>query len=249
MGGDLLQLGGCWLGLLFFTGLMIGLRHEGARRLRYFTLMCLALLILVQALGRTGLSQIAPEYNSENLLVLLTPLIVMFGVAFFLTLLSQISVPVLQVQFGVTLLLAALAWEPLVSTLVVKVPTISYPPYSPPGVQRICGWMEPDELMMSDIPWAVAWYGDRQCTWTTINWQYEFGSINDYVKPVHGLYLSFNTLNGHLLTDCVQGTVDSWDNFAYRTLAHNNIPDGFPLRQFPQDSSIQGLFLTDRQRW
>ena len=58
-----------------------------ARRLRYFTLMCLGVFIIFQALGRTRTFRyISPEMNSENLLVLLTPLVMIFGVAFFLTL-------------------------------------------------------------------------------------------------------------------------------------------------------------------
>ena len=44
-----------------------------------------------------------------------------------------------------------------------------YPPYFPPEIQQIAGWMKPDELMMSDVPWAVAWYGDRQCVWLSLD--------------------------------------------------------------------------------
>ena len=60
----------------------------------------------------------------------------------------------------------------------------AFPPYNPPEIQEVSGWMRPDEMMMSDIPWAVAWYGDRQCAWITINSNYEFFQFNDYVKPV-----------------------------------------------------------------
>jgi hypothetical protein len=247
--GDIFRLGGGWLGILFFAGLLLGLRNPAARRLRYFTIMCLGVLIVVEALGRTHLSNITPEFNSENLLVLLTPLVVIFGVAFFLTLLNQMNVPSLQARIGVIVVLVALAWQPLVSTVLTKVPTVAYPPYYPPDVQKISAWMHPDELMMSDIPWAVAWYGDRQCTWTTINSQYEFFSLNDYVKPVRGLYLTLNTLDGKLFTECMQGGVESWGNFVLKTVAANQLPAGFPLRNVPQDSLLSGLYLTDRQRW
>jgi 4-amino-4-deoxy-L-arabinose transferase-like glycosyltransferase len=247
--GDIFRLGGGWLGILFFAGLLLGLRNPAARRLRYFTLMCLGVLIVVETLGRTHLSNITPEFNSENLLVLLTPLVVIFGVAFFLTLLNQMNVPSLQARIGVIVVLVVLAWQPLVTTVVTRVSAVAYPPYYPPDVQKISAWMHPDELLMSDIPWAVAWYGDRQCTWTTINSQYEFFALNDYVKPVRGLYLTLVSLNGKLLTECLQGPVDSWAYFAWQTLAHDKLPDGFPLRNVPQDSLLSGLYLTDRQRW
>jgi hypothetical protein len=127
--------------------------------------------------------------------------------------------------------------------------TLSYPPYYPPDIQKFSAWMKPDEMVMSDVPWAVAWYGDRQCTWTTLNYQYEFVALNDFVKPVNALYLTLNTLDGKLETECLQGGVDSWHNFAYKTLAYEQLPDRFPLRNFPQGTLASGLFVADHQRW
>jgi len=108
--------------------------------------------------------------------------------------------------------------------------------------------MQPNELIMSDIPWAVAWYGDHQCVWNTVNSQYEFFQFNDYVKQVRALYLTLDTLDGRLFTECLQGGVDSWGNFCLKTVAANQIPPQFPLRTAPY-GLLSGLFLTDRQRW
>src|SRR5664280_1123943 len=88
----LLQAPGVWVGILFFAGLLLGLRNLAARRLRYFTMMCLGVFIIVQSLGRTELFNVTPDLNTENLLVLLTPLAVIFGAVFFLTLLDQMKV-------------------------------------------------------------------------------------------------------------------------------------------------------------
>ena len=244
----LLQANGVWVGALFFAGLLLGLRNLAARRLRYFTMMCLGVFIIAEALGRTQLSIITPEMNSENLLALLTPLVAIFGVAFFLTLLNQMNVPTPQVRYGVIALLAIIACQPLIGTLVSKASPVAYPPYYPPDIQKIAGWMRPDELTMSDVPWAVAWYGDRQCTWTTINSQYEFFALNDYLKPVHALYLTLGTMDARLVTECLQGGVDSWGNFVLKTVAANQIPSQFPLKASGRLSGF-GLFLTDRQRW
>jgi hypothetical protein len=244
----LMQANGVWVGALFFAGLLLGLRNLAARRLRYFTMMCLGVFIIAEALGRTQLSIITPEMNSENLLALLTPLVAIFGVAFFLTLLNQMNVPTPQMRYGVIALLAVIACQPLIGTLVSKASPVAYPPYYPPDIQKIAGWMRPDELTMSDVPWAVAWYGDRQCTWTTINSQYEFFALNDYLKPVHALYLTLGTMDARLVTECLQGGVDSWGNFVLKTVAANQIPSQFPLKASGRLSGF-GLFLTDRQRW
>jgi Dolichyl-phosphate-mannose-protein mannosyltransferase len=247
--GDLLRLGGGWIAILFFAGLLLELRQTAARRLRYFTMLCLGTLAVVQALGKTGLSSSSPEINSENLLVLLTPFIVIFGVVFFLNLLGQMNTPSPEIRYGVVVVFAMVCCQPLLAALLPpKVSPVSYPPYYPPEIQTISGWMRPDECMMSDIPWAVAWYGRHQCVWNTINSQYEYFLFNDNVKQVRALYLTLNTLDEKLFTDCLQGGVDSWGNFVLKTVVANQIPPQFPLKVAPY-GLMTGLFLTDRQRW
>ena len=246
---DLLRIGGSWVAVLFFAGLLLGLRNVAARRLRYFTMLCLGVFVLAQSLGRTQFSTISPEINSENLLVLLTPLAVIFGVAFFLTLLNQMKTPSPQVRLAVIVLMVLVSCQTFITNLLPpKISPVAYPPYYPPEIQKVSAWMRPDEMMMSDIPWAVAWYGHHQCTWTTINSQYEFFQFNDYVKQVRALYLTLNTLDGKLFTECLQGGVDSWGNFCLKTVAANQIPPQFPLKVAPY-GLLSGLFLTDRQRW
>jgi hypothetical protein len=247
---ELFRLGGGWMAVLFLAGLLLGLRNLMARRLRYFTMMCLGIFIIVSVLGKTSWSSLSSELNTENPLVLLTPLVMIFGVAFFLTLLGQMNIPSLQVRYGVIVLVVGLACQQFILTLLPpKTPPTVYPPYYPPEIQKFSDWLRPDELMMSDIPWAVAWYGDRQCTWTTINSQSEFFQLNDNVKHVAALYLTLNTLNAKLFTECLQGGVDSWGNFVLKALAANQIPTGFPLVNFPTQTILSGLFLTDRIRW
>ena len=98
---DLPKLGGSWVTAFFLVGLLVGFRNLAVRRLRYFLLGCLVLLVIVQALGRTQLSEDSPEINSENLLVLLAPLVLMYGVSLFFLLLDQIELPFLQLRYAV----------------------------------------------------------------------------------------------------------------------------------------------------
>ena len=247
---DLLRVGGNWVAVVFFAGLLLGLRNTAARRLRYFTMMCLGVLAVVQALGKTQLSAIVPEINSENLLVLLTPLAIIFGVAYFLTLLNQMKTPSPQIHLAVVGLMILVTSEALITNLLPpKSSPVAYPPYYPPEIQKVSSWMRPDELVMSDIPWAVAWYGDRQCVWTTLNSQTDFFQFNDYIKQVRGLYLTLNTLDGRLYTECLLGGAESWGNFALKTAVAGQVPQGFTLRYFPAGVLQSGLFFTDHQRW
>jgi hypothetical protein len=246
------KLGESWASMLFLAGLLLGFRSAASRRLRYFLLMCLGTFIVVQALGRTGLSDESPEVNSENLIVLTTPLVFIYGVVFFLTFLGQMKLPVKQLRSAIIGLFVALSCLPLIDTLLAsKVSPVVYPPYYPPDIQKVAGWMKENELMMSDVPWAVAWYGHHQCVWLTLNAQDDFFAINDDLKPVQGLYLTPETLDAKLLSDCVRGGENSWGNFLLKSMVQNQAPLKFPLMHTPTGSAAipSGLFLTDRQRW
>jgi 4-amino-4-deoxy-L-arabinose transferase-like glycosyltransferase len=249
---DLPKLGGSWASILFLAGLLLGFRGTAARRMRYFLLMCLGTFIVVQALGRTQLSDVSPEVNSENLMVLLAPLVFVYGVSFFFTFLDQMKLAVPQLRYVVIAVFVALSCLPviLISTLMApKVMPVVYPPYYPPDIQNTAGWMKENELMMSDVPWAVAWYGRHQCVWLTLNAQDDFFAINDYLKPVQALFLTPETMDGKFVSDLVRSGEHSWGSFIVSGVLQNQIPQGFPLRNAPTGFLPERLFLTDRERW
>jgi hypothetical protein len=267
---ELPKIGGSLVGCLFLAGFLLGLRNETARRLRHFTLACLGLFLLVTAMAQTSLDTLGGGVNGENLLVLLAPLAIIFGVAFFLTLLDQMILPWLPLRYLAMGMMAAVACLPLILTLLPpRARVVSYPPYYPPDLQRIGAWMDPKDLTMSDIPWAVAWYGRRQCVWTTLNSGSEFYQLNDYLKPVNGLYLSSQTMDGRLMSDCLQGDQNNWNAFVLDHIGVRNFKTdegddawdaffrkgsagrqkSFPLQYSPPRILTSGVFLTDHPRW
>jgi Dolichyl-phosphate-mannose-protein mannosyltransferase len=246
---DLLKTFGTCTGALFFAGLFMGFHTPGARRGRYFLLMCLGVFIVVQSLGRTQLSELSPEINSENLLVLLVPLVVVFGASFFFTLLEQMALPLAQLRYAVIAGFMALGCLPLVFSLMPLARPVVYPPYYPPEIQQTANWMKPEELMMSDVPWAVAWYGDRQCVWLTLDWQDDFNAMNKNLKPVQALYLTAQSMDGKFVSEWMEGNERSWGGFLLQVLNDKRVPDKFPLTKAPQGFFPERLFLTDQVRW
>ena len=244
------RLGGSWASMLFLAGLLLGFRGIAVRRMRYFLLMCLGMFMVVQALGRTQLSDESPEVNSENLLVLLIPLVFCYGVSFSFTFVEQMKLPVSQLRYAVIAVFAALSCLPMIFTLLsAKLSPVVFPPYFPPDIQQTAGWMKENELMMSDVPWAVAWYGQRQCVWLTLDPQNDFFAINDNLKVVQALYLTPRTMDGKFLSDWVLSGERSWGSFIIMVGLQNQIPPGFPLRNAPTGFLPERLFLTDRERW
>ncbi len=248
---DLPKLGGSWVGAFFLVGLLVRFRSPSLNRLRYFLLLCLPVLIVAQALGHTQLSEDSPTVNSENLLALVAPLVIVFGVAFFFTLLDQIDLPVRQLRYLITGVFCALVCLPAFFSLVSSRNTVpAYPPYYPPIIQKTAGWMKESEMMMSDVPWAVAWYGQRQCLWLTLGLQTDFFSISDYQKPISAIYLTPVTMDERFLSQWLRNSDFSWGSFVLEYgILKKDLPRSFPLRRALPTWMPNHFILMDYDRW
>lgn len=249
---------GGWLMALFLAGLLLGFRSLTIRRIRYYLLGGLGLLFVMQALGRTQLTEDSPVINSENYLVVLAPLIVVYSVGFFYALLDQLKLDAIQLRWLVIAVFGGLACLPMILALMPPrhMPVV-YPPYYPPAIQEAASYLKPGELMMSDIPWAVAWYGKRQCMWLTLeaeNDPQDTGqkenvfTINDFEKPINGLYLTPRTLDMRFGSDMVRGGRRSWGNLILNIMLRKEVPKPFPLREIVPEFLPEQLFITDWKR-
>jgi hypothetical protein len=206
---DALRLGGGFVSVFFLVGLMVVFPNPAAARLRYFVLGCLLLLIFVQALGRTHLTDDSPEINTENLLALLAPMILLFGVHFFWLLLGQIYLPLRELRYVAVGFFCLVACLPMVfNFLPPKTSPIAYPPYFPPYIQSAASYIKEDELSMCDIPWAMAWYGRVPSIWATETAE-PFLEIDALQKPIKELYFTSVTLNARFLTEWMKKS-DGW---------------------------------------
>ena len=255
---ELPKLGGSVTTVFFLVGLMVPFVNVGLGRMRIFLLGSLAVLILVQALGRTHLSTASLEINSENLLVLPAPLIFMYGVGMYSLLLDRLELPIVRLRHLVTGTLLFAASAPLILLLLPpREFPLAYPPYWPPWIQQFTHWMTEKELVMSDMPWATAWYGRRQSVWTTMNVQDpknhdDFYTINDSKKPVRALYLTPLSIDARFFSQMLKGQDWAWGKFVVDSLVlTNGLPPGFPLRHSPLGPYLDSghVFLTDWPRW
>jgi hypothetical protein len=252
---------GSWITALFVASVLIPFRNPGLSRLKYFLLGTLAVYLFVQALGKTELSTDSPKINSENLLVIFTPLFFLFGSGLFYILLDQIELPApwfrsLIISSSVVILSLPMIFK----LLPPRTSPISYPPYYPPMHQALAEWMRPEELIMSDLPWAVAWYGDRQSLWVTLDYglsnRDDFYRINDEYKAIKAVYLTEITTDAKFLTQMrladsnPQAREGIWGKFYLDAVVMKDIPNGFPLRTAPPSILPHVLFLSDTEaRW
>jgi hypothetical protein len=250
---DLPKLGGSWVAALFLTSLLLSYRNPALRRLRYFLISTLLVLIVIQAFGHTQISEDSPTVNGENLLVLTVPLMLIFGVGLFFQLVDQMSLGFRELRYVTIGVFGFVACLPMVyvflSPKAGPFGALAYPPYYPPAIQQTCGWMKEGELMMSDIPWAVAWYGNHQCVWLTQNAESEFFAVHDLLKPVRAIYLTPRTMDNRFLSQWVRAGENSWASFIMESVLRSRIPENFPLRWSGPGFLPEQIFLTDRERW
>jgi len=151
-------------------------------------------------------------------------------------------------------------WLPMLFALFSsKRNPVTYPPYRPAAIQNITQLMGKNELAMSDIPWAMAWYGDRQCIWLTLyatvdqnnqrEWEESFVAVNDILKPVAALYLTPRTLDARFQSQWMRAGEGSWLNFVAGILLKKELPAAFPLTQLLPGYMPEQLVLFDTKRW
>lgn len=242
---DVPKLGGNWVSIFFLVGLLIPFRKPTLSKIRFFLLGSLFTLMCAQALGQTHLTDDSPVINSENLLVLAAPLVFIFGTALFFTLIDQISdttPQVIKIYTGFFV-------------LVVSAPLILYflsPARSNPNaldtysINLAARWSNDKELMMSDVPSAMAWYGRQPCAWLTLNDADDFSQLHA-LAPLHSLYLSAKTTDNMLSQTAEKKT--SWEHFALECWTSKEVPDQFPLTKAPAGFTLDRIYLSDKETW
>jgi hypothetical protein len=265
---DLPRLGGSWVSAFFLVGLLVPFRSLTLSRLRTFVVVSLVVMMGVQALGRTGLTAENAEVNSENQLVVLAPMVFLFGVSLFFVLLEQFGWKAASIRLLVLSAFGVLASVPLFFSLLTPVHSaLAYPPYYPPYIQEKASEVNDEDLIMTDFPWAVAWYGRRPSVWLSLKYREEvspkyrndFYAVYKQGRPIRALYLSARTLKTietQSLAPWLRGVgsenweeaVSDWDTFVLLGVyLKHEVPTGFPLKRAPFGLSSE-LFLADSER-
>ena len=245
---ELPRLAGSWISAFFLVGLFIDFRTPAVRRLRSFALFSLVTLGLVQTMVKSQVSIDTPVVNGENLIFLIAPLVVLFGVSLFMVVFEQIEWPVREMRLIALVFFTLLLSLPLVFRFIPpRTNPVVFPPYNPPALDIFGKWMQPGELTMSDMPWAMAWYGQRESVWCTLKVNASgnestaetFFAVSDYIKPVQLLVLSRLTVDQSVILE------EPWNTFALTCFVAKQAPAWFPLRVTQPYWTPHFIVLTD----
>jgi hypothetical protein len=227
---------GSWLLLAFFA---VGVMYRFRR---------------ADVVGLRGLlaseRQTENEIFGDNLLVLFVPLITVYGVAFFYLLLERIPFRIRLTRGLAIAAFAAVNVAPIVYTLLPpRKPAYAYPPYLPPVLRAVAGWFDKEELGCSDLPWAVAWYGDRRCLWLPLTVK-DFYDIHDFGGPPGFKGISFMLLTPYMLDRPLNSQLFKGEYAGWATVIRGRMPPEFPLKALTAlPPGTDQILFADRPRW
>jgi len=265
---ELPRFGGSWITAFFLVGLLVPFKNPALSRLRVFLVLALITGVLVRAMGAAPEAAEGGPTSVDPVLVTFAPLVFIFGSGLFTTLLNQISTRIPGIRLPVLGGFCLLFWFPLLLSYLVPVRTaLAYPPYYPPSIQEKAGFVQENAWVMSDIPWAMAWYGDRSSVlWPSDyrtpgegRFHNDFFEIHERFKSIQALYLSTQAM-GRIETaplldwisrsdeEAWESSVADWEAFMLvGILLKNEVPQGFPLKNAPLGIYPE-LFLMDSER-
>jgi 4-amino-4-deoxy-L-arabinose transferase-like glycosyltransferase len=244
---NLRLIGSDFLVFFFGVGLLYSFRRNDATRLRGVLLGALAVAIFAMSLIGSDPERNGPDVNGGNLLVLLLPLVAIFGVAFFYLLLDRVPFRIKLTRAMVIGAFAALNISPMIFTMLPPRPgPFPYPPYVPPVTRWVASLFETNELGCSDLPWSMAWDGDRHTLWLPMSIE-EFYEISDFVSPkgVQFMMLTPYLLDAKRESEIMKGEYKGWAG-----LVQGQLRSDFPLKAYvavPPEN--QQILLADRPRW
>ncbi len=224
------HLGWSIVALMFFAALMHRFKRPETRALRWLILAMWGGASLGMAIFGVSEEQ---GFAANQLHLLFVPLMTCYGLAYLLVQWNRLGIEFRLARIAFLSLLFFLCGMPMLTTLFLVFfgpgkSAVRWPPYVPPYVAVLNAWMKPNEVIASDMPWAIAWYADRPSLWLpdTIK---SFTEFNDYKVvgfPVNGLYLTPVSGSGNTLRDIVKGEYRDWAPVIQRTVS----VDKFPLK-------------------
>ena len=268
------HLGGMFPALFFFPALLHPFRKPEVRALA----RSLAVIWLLAMVGMAFTGLPAQERDANQIHSLFLPVMTMSGFAFIGVLWGRLGLS--HPHFGWWRQHAAAAAACAVTALpmMVNLPTevmsslnaeghlAHWPPYLPDRIVKIVSYVPGNEIVFSDVPWAVAWYADRTCAWLPME-QEQFFLMRDVAKRqnvrVGGLLLTPESVKGENLGEIFTGENHDWTpvilrgliaGFGTDTLGQSDLPfrEILPLAGHqPRNGRLvaEMTFMSDRRPW
>jgi hypothetical protein len=207
------------------------------------------LLMWIFAVAGMSLYHPSGAVSENQFHVLFIPLFIGYGMAFLFVLWNRLDLAgsLLRSVF-VSALLFVCAIPMLLNLFAGQKSRVNWPPYLPPYIGVLRDWFKDDEIICSDMPWAVAWYSQRISMLLPDSIR-TFNRMHDYrqtLQPIRGLYLTPVTGDQPYFSGIYKGAYREWAPLITRPPQVR----GFPFTAFASLPIENGCILfSDYPRW
>ncbi len=166
---------------------------------------------------------------ANQLYLLFVPIMTCYGLAYLLVQWNRLEISMKLARIGFITLLFLLCALPMLLNMFLPQtnrPGVHWPPYIPPFISVLNDWMRPEEVIASDMPWAVSWYADRRSIWLPETVP-AFTELHDYGvvgAPLNGLYLTPVSGSQNTLSDILKGEYRDWAAVILRSIDISKFP-------------------------
>ena len=254
---------------IFFLALMHPFRRKEIADFRW----CILTMWLFGVIGMSIFGLNEKQHDPNQLHLLFVPIMTGYGLAFLSILWNRMNLPMEMpiVRNGHFVLAITITALPMLLGLPKKLQMgmylkdhgakMNYPPYHPPIIKLVSDTVEDHEVIVSDMPWAVAWYGDKKSLWiprTVKQFDQLYTYADDRNEPLAGILLTPETTNQPLSRSLVQGEYAEWGPMiiqggysASSVVQKGSFGDAFPFKQprnLGDSFRNEMIFYTDRNR-
>jgi len=260
---------------LFFIALFHPFRRAEVRAFGW----SLGVIWLFAAVGMSLTGLPLKEKDGNQIHSLFIPAMSAFGFAFLAVLWGRLGVNHVRGGWWSRHGLAAAAFTVSALPMITSLPTeltfgfaskgglAQWPPYMPRQIHKVAAFTRPDELILTDMPWAVAWYADRPAVWLPME-RKQFDEMRALAGKrnvtVAGFLMTPESLRADRAAEVFSGEYREWARPAFRgvvagfgldTLAQSDLPyrEYIPLAGQPANEPgsfvAEMAFMSDRKRW
>ncbi|MFZ4765418.1 MAG: hypothetical protein ACOYMN_10730, partial [Roseimicrobium sp.] len=264
--------GGAVPALLFLPALLHPFRKVETRAFRWALLVTWLGAVLGMAI--VGLPEM--ELDDRQVHFLFLPLFAAFGFAFLAIFWARLFGQRTHwwARHGAAAVATVLSAMPMLHTLPNEMAfglsttdrMAHWPPYLPDRIAKLRTFTAEDEVIFSDVPWAVAWYADRRAVWLPLRLE-DLAAMREQLRKhgesSAGILITPLSAKGKVPGDVFRDSYANWSPLVFRgyglglgvdTLSA--LPD-FPFREFlPMAGQPVGdrfiaemAFFSDRRRW
>ncbi len=241
-------LGWSVVAVAFFTSFLHNFKRRQTAAVRWFILVMWAGAVVGMAVFGVSEEQ---EVAANQLHLLFVPLMTCYGLAYLLVQWNRLGIDIRLARIAFISGLFLICGFPMITSLYNMLlgaprPVVRYPPYLPPSIAMLNSWMKPEEIIASDMPWAVAWYAGRRSLWVpdTVKTFNDLGDYDILGGPLKSLYLTPISGSQNKLGDIVKGEYMDWAALIQRSAASEK----YPFKWGTVLGDVDCVFFSDRDR-